>query len=158
MLEEYGDRLFKKKMEEIGELTIAQDALLEYLAPRMDSTGAVERYPMVDDHGKAHEFGGLPVLPLDMPSADKVAKMIVEIGKLIMVKRGETTSRTENVTIEATGEKRRVTALDPVGAKVTFSQDDIRAMARTMLMRRQPELESSVLDIPEEEGIPEDEW
>jgi hypothetical protein len=159
VMKEYGDQLFKKKMLEVGELTLAQDSILEYLLPRTNPDGSVARYPTIDpDTGKPHEYAGLPVLPLDLPSMDKVAKMLVEVAKVIMVKRGETTSRTEQVTVEATGETRRVTALDPVGGKVSFSREDIRAMSRLLLMRRQPELEADTIDVPEEEGIPEDEW
>jgi len=158
VMKEWGDRLFKKKLEEIGQLTLAQDAMIEYLTPLKNGDGSVRRHGALDESGKPNPYHGLPVFPLKLPSADKLAKMVVEVAKIIMVKRGETTSRTEQVTHETTGEVRRVSALDPVGAKVSFSKDDILAMSRLLLLRRQPELEHTALDVPEEKGIPEDEW
>jgi len=157
-MKEWGDRLFKQKLEEIGALTLAQNSMVEYLTPMLNKDGSIQRHGALDDKGKPNPYHGLPVFPMKLPTADKLAKMVVEVAKIIMVKRGETTSRTESVTHETTGEVRRVTALDPVGAKVTFSKEDIRAMSRLLLVRRQPKLETSVIDIPEEEGIPEDEW
>jgi len=158
VMKEWGDRLFHQKLAEIGQLTLSQDSMIEYLTPLQNRDGSIKRHGPLEDDGSPNPYQGLPVFPMKLPTADKLAKMVVEIAKVIMVKRGETTSRTEQVTSETTGETRRVTALDPVGAKVSFSKDDIRAMSRLLLMRRQPQLETSTIDIEEENGIPEDEW
>lgn len=142
VLQHTAHRVFVQRIEELKRLTPASDALMEYLLPKTDSQGVILRYPMLTDEGKPHPYAGLPQLPLEIPPLDKFVVAFDKLHKLLMTKRGEVTSRSEQIP-QRDGDS---SALDPVGNAIPFSPEDIRQLSKHMLTLRQPELQSGVLE------------
>lgn len=125
------EKVVAQKLAQLGKLTHVYEHAIEYLAPIVDAdTGEVKRY--APDHPT---LANLPMLPLEMPSYDKYVGAMVKLGQQLVLLRGEATSRTESVPTDG----QHVTK-DPVGASQTLSQDELRAIARLLVRRRQPEL------------------
>lgn len=147
VLEHVQHELLQQRLREIGRLTPASDAMLEYLEPRRGSDGQIQRHPALLD-GEPHPFAGLPVIPLldpRRPSAiEKVVKSWIELHKTLMTKRGEVTQRT--ATVDQGQGSNPLAVVDPVSSGVPFSPDQISQLAQLALRMRQPELEGDVLD------------
>lgn len=139
------DQILSQRLAEIDELTDIRASMSEYLRPMKTPTGDVLRHPL------GHDLEGLPMFPLKLPTMDKFTKMFIELDRQLMLKRGEATARSE--TSDPTKDPtRRIGALDPVSASVSFNRDDLRAMAKLILYRRQPELVSGrIIDVSESE-------
>lgn len=146
VLVEAGHKILVQRIEELGRLTPASDAMMEYLGPQRDpATGDWKRHPALDAEGKPHPFAGLPILPLVEPgvSIEKFVVSFDKLHKLLMTKRGEVTSRSEDVKRPGEGDSN---PLDPTLSGIPFTKDDIRALSRQMLLMRQPELQGEVLE------------
>jgi hypothetical protein len=126
------EKVVAQKLQQIEKLTHIYDHGLEWLAPRVDAAGEVIRYPA--DH---EVYGGLPRFALELPTFDKYVGAMVKLGQQLALLRGEATSRTESVKV---GDDTHVISTDPVGSKQSFSQEELRAIARLMVRARQPEL------------------
>lgn len=132
------EKVVAQKLMQLEKLTNVYEYAIEWLGPVIDrKTGEIKRYP--DDH---ETFGGLPRFALEMPSIEKYMVAMMKFQQQLMLLRGEATSRTENL---AAGTDGSISSTDPVGASQSFTKDELRAIARMMVRRRQPEL----IDQPE---------
>jgi hypothetical protein len=149
VLQDAQHKLLVQRLREVNELTLATDAMSEYLRPLMDTNGHVRRHPERLDNGNPNPLAGLPIFPLEMPPIDKFGKLWIDMHKLLMVKRGEAISRSEETKRTDGGSD----ALDPATSSLPFTRDDIRNLARFALEMRQPELrgDGSVLEMLEHE-------
>ncbi len=156
VMERQAEELFVQRSKETDELVKLRGHLLEHMMPVVDYKGKVKRYPQRGEDGKRHPLAGKPILPYKIESYDKGIKMFIELEKQLLLRRGEVTKRVEHAAVGAqpgTG----VTALDPATRSVKFSKDEVRAMARKVLLMRQPELaEHDILGIDEGEGADHD--
>ncbi len=148
VLEHVQHELLQQRLREIGRITPASDALLEYLEPRRAPDGSVLRYPSdATLDGEPHPFAGLPVIPLvdplRPPAIEKAIKSWIDLHKLLMVKRGEVTQRT--ATVDQGQGDNPLAVVDPVASGVPFSQEQIASLAQLALRMRQPELEGDAL-------------
>jgi hypothetical protein len=134
-------KVLVQRLREVNELTIATDAMAEYLRPIIGADGSIRRHPPLLDNEQPNPLAGLPVFPLELPPLDKFGKFWIDLHKLLMTKRGEVTSRSEDV------RRPEGSALDPATSAVPFSQEDIRNLARYALRMRQPELQGEVLEV-----------
>jgi len=145
------EKLFEQRITEINARTEERDAMFEYLRPRRDAAGEIERYPLFtiviekDKKGedvevqKPHPFGGLPVLPLPFKDMGDAVRSAVKFEQHLMTMRGESTSRTEHITRSDPAKAGML--IDPVASAADIiSDDDIHAMSRALLRQRQPEL------------------
>lgn len=131
-----------QRLKEIDLITEGADAMREWLLPLRDKSGKIRRHAPEHEDGKENILAGLPMFALEMPDFDKFVKMYIEMDRLLMLKRGEVTGRTETV---PPGE-RPLGSLDPVGSKVAISKEEARELAKVMLRLRQPELSNYDLD------------
>jgi hypothetical protein len=134
LMNEWRDRLVAMRLTEIEEMTKVRGYMAEYLSPLKDNKGEVKRDPET----------GLPVYGLYLPKMDGFINMFLALDKQIMLKRGEATTRTEG------SEEMHVGSLDPVSAQTKLSKEDLRAMARVMVLRRQPELSAQEVGAEED--------
>lgn len=150
------DQLLRARLKEIESRTEERDAMSEYLRPLRDpDTGAIRRHPQTYLHRikeedgsvrteeRDHPLAGLPVLPLEMPRFDQFVTAFVKFDQHLMVMRGDATSRTESITRTADGPSYQEDLLTSA-AGVQVDDDDIDAMARELLLRRQPELVNAI--------------
>lgn len=137
VLAQWQEKLIQRRFAEIDELTEIRTYYSEYMRPLKDKDGKVRR----------DEESGLPVFGLDMPRMDRWIRVFLEVDERLMTKRGEATQRTESSTPEM---QQRISALDPVTASARLSPEDLRAMSREILRRRQPEL-ADVIPAPPED-------
>ena len=140
--EQMGHKIALQRFQEVEELTTASNAMAEYLRPLVDrGTGMPQRHPDMLQNGQPNPLAGLPVFPLELPPMDKFIKSFVDVQKLLMLKRGEVTARSEERKVPTGGG-----ALDPVSREVPWTPSDIRALARKALELRQPELQGASLE------------
>jgi len=139
VLEHQQEALLAQQQRETEQLLELRGHVLEHLSPLLGEDGAIQRYPMEDRQGEKHPLGGKPILPYRIESYDKALKMFIDLEKQVMLKRGEVTKRVEHAS--DTGDGGSVSALDPVTRRVAFTPEEVRAMARKVLLMRQPELE-----------------
>lgn len=140
VLTQWRDKLVSQRMHEIEELTEIRSYMTEYLVPLKDrKTGEVERDEL-----------GLPRYGLPLPNFGSFVKMWLEVDSKLMAKRGETTGAVQaELPKDGTAGP---SALDPVSTFANFSREDLQAIARVLLRRRQPELaDDLVLDESGEE-------
>lgn len=149
VLESQQHRILQQRLQEVAKLTDSADALAEYLHPIRDEAGHVRRHPAVLENGQPNPMAGLPIFPLEMPPMEKLGKMWVDMHKLLMVKRGEVTSRSESATPQRPGDPDDPvsSALDPTGSAVPFTPSDIEQFSKLWLLQRQPELQSENTDV-----------
>lgn len=134
------EKVIAQRLRQLEQLTEIYSYGMEWMGPLVNpDTGGVQRYPA--DHAHA----GLPMFPLDMPSFDRFASTMIKLQQQIGLMRGEATSRSESTHVVATAGG---APADPVGASASFSQEELRAIARLMIRNRQPELaEQPEIDI-----------
>jgi hypothetical protein len=131
------DQILVQRLEEIRELSEYRSYMAEYMVPLRNEDGTVQRYP----EGSA--FAGLPVYPLGMPRFDFFIDSFIKLDKQLMLKRGEVTVRGETVNAEGGGR-----ALDPAAGSPSLTHDDVRVLAKQLLLQRQPELkDAEAIDI-----------
>lgn len=133
IIESHKHRILVRRLQEIDELTEVRDYMSEYLVPLKDENGQVRRHADGD-------LKGLPMYGLKMPSLDRFMKAFIELDKELMLKRGEATSRTDNIGEDGEPVLPRVNALDPVAQRLNLSREDMHMLAKALLHRRQPEL------------------
>jgi len=126
VLAQWREKMIQRKLAEIDELTEIREYYSEYMKPLRNKDGTVKR-------GE----DGLPEYGLKMPSMDRWIRAFLEVDERLMTKRGEATVRTETQTPEM---QARIAALDPVTATARLTPEDLRAMSREILRRRQPDL------------------
>ena len=107
--------------------------LEEYMQPLTDSDGNILR------HGTDHEFAGLPVYPLKMPSMKDVGSMLLKFYQH-RATTVQIAGAVQPQTGEAEGETPLVAAFDPVSQNVDLSPEQIAVMARALLEAEQPDL------------------
>lgn len=129
VLEEKQHQLLMQRLKEVDELTEVRGAMMEYMQPLRNPDGTIKRY----EDGR---LTGLPEFPLELPSMEKFVTSLINVDKLLMLKRGETINRSETIT----NEQERASVALGGGAKASFSRDEIQALSRYMLKMRQPEL------------------
>ncbi len=149
LLHARAEQLAIQRLREIDEMSSARDYMQEYMVPLRDSHGDVMRYPETTKDGDRHEFAGLPRYPLELPRMDQFVRMFLDLDKQLMLKRGEVTERTQNV-------DKQLEPIDPVANSLSFSREDLQAMARLLLHKRQPELVETTgeeTDVAEDTGL-----
>ena len=125
------------RMRELEHLTQVRSFADEYLMPlREGKTGQVRRYP------PDHDWAGLPMFALKMPSFDRFVKAYMDLDTQIMTKRGEVKDLRDPDVPEPTTEEPNPYVTDPATTAASFSSDELRAMARVLVRARQPELAS----------------
>jgi hypothetical protein len=140
VLQQKQHAIILQRFKEIDLLTEGSDAMREYLLPLRDPHGKIKRHAEVHENGKPNLLSGLPMFPLELPTFEKFVKAYIDVDHLLMLKRGEATARNESMPTTSDRNK-PLTALDPVSQRVAMTKEDIRALARYMLRRRQPELQ-----------------
>ena len=77
---------------------------------------------------------------LPFTAMDKLVSTFLKLDERLMLKRGDATSRTESHTETHNNEQGRASVLDPKQILTQVSKDERAAMAKALLMQRQPEL------------------
>lgn len=117
--------------------------MLEYMRPLRDKAGVVKRYE------EGHPLEGLPIFPLEFGKMHNHVGTVLEMQKVMMLLRGEATARIEST---AKSEVRKTITIDPVQQNAELSEADVDAMARALLLQRQPELvDAEIIDIDHSE-------
>lgn len=142
------DKLVEQRLSEIETLSEDVQLLHEWIRPLRDANGQVKRYPDFDNEGLPHPFAGLPQYAVPFTRMEKAIAAFIALDQHLMLKRGEATSRSDNVNGPA-----RPSVLDPQKMLSTVSKEEVQAMARALLLKRQPELlQQPVVDIEPERG------
>lgn len=143
------DHLLEQRFKEIDHISDDLKYLHEWVTPLRDKFGNVRRYPLTQETGdprkgtyqvEAHPFAGLPMYALPFTSMDKLVATFLKLDERLMLKRGDATSRTESHTETHSNGQGRVSVLDPKQVLQQVTKEERSAMAKALLMHRQPEL------------------
>jgi hypothetical protein len=127
-----------KSMKQMDEL---RTFALEWCEPLRDPvTDEVLRYPELDDLGRPHRFAGKPMLPVRPGSYERAVAAALALDEAVRARRDEV--------LRLTGHGESASKPEP-STKVQLSKEDLRAMGRELVKRRQPELVADTR--PEEE-------
>ena len=138
-----------ERFEAYQQLRDDMGPLLEYTRPLRDRFGEVRRYPATmterykvkdkwHEREVDHPLAGLPMMPLEMGKMHEHVRMLLDMHKTLMLLRGEATARTENM--PTAGSPRTAIQVDPLGSSASYDREELRQLAKDMLLSRQPEL------------------
>lgn len=149
------DRMLQHRFKEIDDIAEDLKYMHEWVTPLRDQNGYVRRYPLwttVGDPKKGelktemHPFAGLPMYALPFKSMEGLVDAFLKLDERLMLKRGDATSRTEDLSAAKAGN--RPSVLDPKTIITQVSKEERAAMAKALLLKRQPELLSQpVIDV-----------
>lgn len=148
------DKLVEQRFRELDELSEDMRLLHEWVTPLRDKDGNVRRHTsMIEEvdvktgtfSRRPNPYDGLPMYALPFESMEKLIGAFLKLDERLMLKRGDATTRTE--TTEA-GSLGRPSVLDPQTLITKPTRDEVQAMARALLFKRQPELlQQTVIDV-----------
>jgi hypothetical protein len=144
---QFAERAAIQRIREMERLALAVDSISEYLLPKRDKkTGQVIRHPL------GHEHEGLPEYPLQVPSFNKTAEVFVNLYDKLVKVRGELSAARPEFVDDDDGD----TSLGPAAGRTNLSTDEIRALSKMLLHRRQPELLVDAIETDAEETTKHD--
>lgn len=124
------DHMLKLRMEELQVLMELRHEAMQFIKPVTDDDGNVvidpdTRFPRYRvEPGKYHQM----------------VEAYLKLDERISVRRGEATQRAETITREEgenAGSKALSAVDDPVGRKLNYSKEEIKAMARAVIREKQ---------------------
>jgi len=147
------EQLVEQRFRELDEISEDLIYLREWVRPLRNEDGTVRRHPAWIEEvdrvsgtyvNRPNPWAGLPVYAIPFRSMEKIIDAFLKLDERLMLKRGDATTRTESVD---GGE--RPSVLDPKTTIVNKpTKDEVQAMARALLLQRQPGLlESNVIDV-----------
>ena len=135
ILAKRAEQIAIQRVSEIEAMESARENMSRYLFPLTSRGGAIKLHPEFLENGDANPLAGLPMYGLRMPSLDRFVAAFIALDKHIMLKRGEAIERSAGVSDRLPD----VNAHESGGVG-SMSPEDLRAMARVLVRRRQPEL------------------
>jgi len=135
ILAKRAEQIANQRVSEIEAMESARDNMARYLFPLTSRGGAIKLHPEFLEDNEPNPLAGLPMYGLRMPSLDRFVAAFIALDKQIMLKRGEAIER-------SAGANERLPDVDAheSGGVSAMSSEDLRAMARVLVRRRQPEL------------------
>ncbi len=119
----------------------------EWCDPIRDEEGEVLRYPLTDDKGDPHRYGGKPMLAVRFKDLEGAVKSTLLLDQALQNRRDEI------LRLTGQGDSASKVVADPVVALVKFTPQELRAMAQELVKHRQPELVTGMIEV---EGEPDD--
>ena len=152
LLEKTRDQTVQMLADSMKQLNELRNFAFEWCDPiRDEATGEVLRYPDEDDTGRPHRFAGKPMLAVPIRNFEVAVTSALALDEAVRERRDEV------LRLTGQGESASKVAVDPVVEQVNLTPADLRSMAAALIVRRQPELVASALDITPEDHRPPDE-
>ena len=144
------DTLLEQRLQEMDDISEDLRYLREWVTPLRDKYGNVRRHPIEIATGdprkgtyqiEPHPYAGLPVYALPFSSMDKLIASFLKLDGALSEKRDAALLQEGSSPTVSPSEGTRPSILDPKIIITRVTPEDRKAMAKALLLRRQPELE-----------------